>query len=143
QDLIRAAQLTVLALEVLDALGLRACDPRALARVGLRLAHPTAQRLRGHPELLGDRRDRRPLRLVLALLFEHHPRRPLTDLTRIRRLPWHMAQILSRDRAAKNRGAVHCSQRQGATDSRSIPRSTPDQGIEGRSAERHPTAATS
>src|SRR5918996_875492 len=105
EDLIRAAQLPVLALELPDALGLHARHSRALARVGLGLAHPASERLRGHPELLGDRRDRRPLRLVLTLLLEHHPRRPLPDLTRIRRLPWHMAQILSRGRASKIPGA--------------------------------------
>src|SRR5918996_5992590 len=110
EDLVRAAQLAVLALELLDALGLRAGYPRSLAAVGLGLAHPAAQRLRGHPELLRDRRDRRPLGLIGALLLEHHPRRPLTDLTRIRRLPWHMAQILSRDRASKFAGAVHTAE---------------------------------
>src|ERR671910_528689 len=111
KDLIRAAQLPVLALELLDPLGLRARHSRALARVGLGLAHPTAQGLGCHPELLSDRRDRRPLRLVLALLIEHHPRRPLTDLTRIRRLPWHMSQILSSDRASKIPGAVQSAER--------------------------------
>src|SRR5690606_40614940 len=109
EDLVGAPQLAVLTLELLDPLGLHARDPRALARVGLSLTHPTPERLRGHPELPGDRHDRRPLRLILALLIEHHPRRPLADLTRIRRLPWHMTQILSRDRASKFPGAVHCA----------------------------------
>src|SRR5688500_17283344 len=101
ENLVGAPQLPVLTLELLDPLGLRAGHPRTLARIGLGLAHPTAQRLRGHPELLSDRPDRRPLRHILALLFKDHPRRPLTDLTRIWRLPRHMALILPRDRASK------------------------------------------
>jgi hypothetical protein len=90
----------------LDALRLRGRQARALAGIGLGLAHPVPERLGRHPELAGDRRDRRPLRLVLMLLFKHHPRRPLTDLTRIRRLPRHMAWILSRDQASNFSGAV-------------------------------------
>src|SRR5215204_6460232 len=110
EDLIRAAQLTVLALELLDPLGLRARHPSALPAIGLGPAHPTAQRLGRHPEILSERRDSRPQRRILALLFKEHPRRPLTDLTRIRRLPRHMAPILSRDRASKFRGAIQLAQ---------------------------------
>src|SRR4029453_10328509 len=107
ENLVGAPQLTVLALELLDPLAAGARPPGPLPRIGLGLTHPTPERLGRHPELLSDRRDRRPLRLVLVPLFKHHPRRPLTDLTRIRRLPRHKAQILSRGRASKFPGAVH------------------------------------
>src|SRR5688500_14587109 len=80
QDLIRPAQLAVLALELLDALSLGGAHARPRTAIDLGLANPLAQRLVRHPQLARDRRDRRPLRLVLGLVLEHHPHRTLPDL---------------------------------------------------------------
>src|SRR4051794_566152 len=80
QDLVRAPQLAVLALEVLDARRLRAAHAGPTAAIDLGLPHSLTQRLVRRPELPGDRDDRVPLRRVLALVLEHHPHRPLPPL---------------------------------------------------------------
>jgi hypothetical protein len=84
RPLVSPAQLAVLPLKLLDPLGLSTRRPRPLAIIDLDLPHPQAQRLGGHPELLGDRADRRPLRVVLVPVLEHHPHGTLANLTRIR-----------------------------------------------------------
>jgi Integrase core domain len=69
QDLVRSAQLEVLLPQPLDLLALlagRQLRPQAL--VGLRLAHPLAQRLGVDPEITGDVRDR-----TAALKGKPHP----------------------------------------------------------------------
>ena len=80
QDLVRLAQVTVLALERLDALARvrRWTRPHALVKLGL--PHPVTQRLARAADLLGKRADRRPLPGVLALVVPDHPNRAGTDL---------------------------------------------------------------
>ena len=55
QDLVGAAQLPDLALQLGDPLALVGGHARPRPAVDLGLADPLAQRLRGHPELLSDR----------------------------------------------------------------------------------------
>ena len=93
QNLVRAAQLTVLAFE-------------HLAAVDLSAAHPLAHRLRRRTQLAGDRADRLPLRPLQALAVEHHPHRPLTQLGGISPISWHRS-ILSRNRASTKTGVIH------------------------------------
>src|SRR5437868_10673494 len=83
QDLVRLAQLAVLAFERLDALALVRCRPRPDALVTLSLPHPVAQCLARAADLLGNRVDCRPLRGVLALVIQDHPNRAGTDLSGI------------------------------------------------------------
>src|SRR6201990_2909216 len=73
QDLVRLAQLAVLALERLDALALVRCRSGPDALVTPRLPHPIAQCLARAANLLGNRVDRRPLRGVLGLVVQDHP----------------------------------------------------------------------
>ena len=56
-----------------------------MAGIGLRSAHPLAQRLVVYRQLRRDRLDRFPLRRLRVLMFEDHPHRPLPDLRRVRR----------------------------------------------------------
>lgn len=49
-------------------------------RVGLGLAHPAPQRLGGATDLLGNRLNGRPLRLVLALRVQNHAHGALHNL---------------------------------------------------------------
>src|SRR5215210_6213544 len=105
EDLVRAPQLTVLALELLDPLRLNRAHTRPGAVIDLGLPDPRTQRLRRHPELLGDRDDRCPLRRILTLGLEDHPRRALPDLRRIPAPSCHHA-ILSSAQASNFSGAV-------------------------------------
>src|SRR5688572_10342623 len=61
--------------------------------------------LRRHPQLLGDRLDRRPLRRVLVPMLPHQPHRPLTQLGRVPRGFRH-GSILSNSGASRKAGAV-------------------------------------
>ena len=76
--LVREAQLAVLPLERLH--------PQTLVRrrtapaVTFHRPHPVPQRLRRAADLLRDRPNGRPLRVMLALQLEHHPNRPLPYL---------------------------------------------------------------
>ena len=72
QDLVCLAQLTHFALQGLDALFFGSGRPWPLAGITLLLAYPAAQRLRRAADLGSDRRDSRPLRLVLAACFADH-----------------------------------------------------------------------
>src|SRR5262245_39191469 len=67
EDLVGAPQLDVLPLELLQPLPLLRRPPRALALVPLRLPDPFPERLGAAADFLGNRRDRRPLRLVRPL----------------------------------------------------------------------------
>ena len=58
------------------------------------------------PDLLGDRHDRRPLRVVLLLILQHHPHRALPDFRREPAESRH-APILSRSGASEKPGAIH------------------------------------
>ena len=71
QNLVGALQLTILALQLLEPIPLRAGQSRASALVTLCLAHPFAQRLPRAANLRRNRADRRPLRVVLPLMFKH------------------------------------------------------------------------
>src|SRR3954451_9833536 len=104
EDLVRAPQLPVLALEFLDALRLHAAHAGPTAAIDLGPPHPLAQRLGRHPELLRDRDDRVPLRRLLALVLEHHPHRPLPDLSRIPPSVRHLAHPLKASGLHKTRG---------------------------------------
>src|SRR5208282_2440294 len=57
-------------------------------RLALSLPQPTPQALGRAANLRGDRRNRRPLRGVVALVIPHHSNRPLANLSRkfVRRL---------------------------------------------------------
>ena len=57
------------------------------------------------PDLLGDRPDRRPLRVVLLLILQHHPHRALPDFRREPAESRH-APILSRSGASEKAGAA-------------------------------------
>ena len=80
QDLVGAAQLLDLALQVLDALGLGGADTRSATGINLRLLDPFQQRLRYAAKLRCDRLARRPQRRVLPAVLLHQPHGPLTDL---------------------------------------------------------------
>jgi hypothetical protein len=73
QDLIRPTQFADLTLQRLQPLALVSGQPWPQPIIGLGPTDPLAQRLRRHPELVGDRGDRRPLRGVLVLVLEHQP----------------------------------------------------------------------
>ena len=70
---------------------------------------PDPQRLRRHPQLPGDRLDRRPLRGMLVPMLPHQPHRPLPQLVRVPRRSRH-GSILSKSGASRIPGAVHCEQ---------------------------------
>src|SRR5262249_8608700 len=72
-------QLEALALELLEPLALVRGQSRAAPLVALGLPHPVPERLRRAPDLLRDRYDGRPLRVMLILMLEHHPHRALSD----------------------------------------------------------------
>src|SRR5262249_62280096 len=78
QDLVGPPQLEVLPLELLEPLPLLSCQAGPPALVPLGLAHPLPERLRCTADLLGDRGDRRPLRIVSGLVLHDHPHSPLT-----------------------------------------------------------------
>src|SRR5439155_5756382 len=105
QDLVGASQLEVLALERLQSSPFVRGQPRTLAGVTLGLPYPTTQRLRGAADLLDDRGDRRPLRIVLVLLLEDHPNCPVPNLGGEPARSCH-DPILSRNGASGNPGAV-------------------------------------
>src|SRR4029077_2617899 len=110
QDLVRLAQLAVLALERLYALALLRCctGPQTLAM--LSPPHPVAQCLARAADLLGNRVDRRPLRSVLGLVVQDHPNRASTDLRGIWGNSLRHGSILSRVGAPGKPGTVHsCS----------------------------------
>lgn len=68
QNLVGPAQLLVLALQLLHALRLRCCYPRARASVNLIALDPAQQRLRHAADLRGHRFHRRPQRWVTSCL---------------------------------------------------------------------------
>jgi len=80
EDLVRAPQLAILPLQLLQTLGLRAGQRGPAPRVALDLAQPLPKGLRGAPDLPRDRPDRRPLRLMLRLVLHDHANRPLPHL---------------------------------------------------------------
>src|SRR4029077_1630701 len=106
QDLVRLAQLAVLALERLYALALLRCctGPQTLAM--LSPPHPVAQCLARAADLLGNRVDRRPLRSVLGLVVQDHPNRASTDLRGIWGNSLRHGSILSRVGASGKPGTV-------------------------------------
>src|SRR5262249_47000884 len=83
QDLVRPTQLSILTLELLPPRPPVGGDPRPPALIDLAPTYPDAQRLGRAADLRSDRDDRRPLRLVLMLMLEHQPHRPLTNLWRV------------------------------------------------------------
>ena len=72
-DLVRPPQLDILTFELLEPgpFVRRQAGPPAVVPLGL--PHPVAQRLGRAPDLLGDQRDRGPLRGVVLGVLEHHP----------------------------------------------------------------------
>ena len=81
------------------------CLPRT--DIDLTLAHPFADRLCGpDTQQLGDRPDRRPLRLVLVADLRDHPHRPLTQLLRVH-LRTHGLHPSSRDEVSGIAGGIH------------------------------------
>src|SRR5262249_12380919 len=101
--------LQVLAFELLETLLFHTSQPGTFALVTLSLPHPLAQGLRGTADLASDRDDRRPLRLVLPLMLEHHPNSPFTELQRILRCCFHDS-ILSRIGVSGKPRAVHTAE---------------------------------
>src|SRR5687768_13250976 len=79
QELVCLAQLTHLSLQRLDALFLGSGWTWTLASVTLLLAYPAAQCLRRAADLGRDRRDSRPLRLILAASLADHAHSALDD----------------------------------------------------------------
>ena len=73
-------QLADLAFEFLETITFRTRQAGALSLVALRLPNPFTQGLPCAADFSRDRDDRRPLRLVLPLVIEHHPNSPLTEL---------------------------------------------------------------
>src|SRR5205085_7370606 len=108
QDLVRATQLPVLTLELLEALTFVRRQPWPVPFIDLSPAHPSPHRLGRRAQLLGHRADRVPLRVRMAFALEHHPHRTLTQLGRIlprTSLLWHHS-ILPTDGACALPGAV-------------------------------------
>ncbi|MPZ47916.1 MAG: hypothetical protein GEU75_01130 [Dehalococcoidia bacterium] len=105
EDLVRPAQLAVLAFQLAKPLPLVRRQARPAAGIDLSPSHPLAQRLRRHAALAGDRLDRRPLRGVLARVLQHQANRPLPDLYWIPRSLCH-APILSQLGASTFPGAI-------------------------------------
>src|SRR5262249_53687576 len=100
----------VLAFELLEALSFRTRQAGAFALVTLGLPYPFTQGLPGAADFTRNRDDRRPLRLVLPLMLEHHPNSPFTELRRIFRCCFHDS-ILSRIGVSGKPGAVHLRNR--------------------------------
>src|SRR5205814_7058570 len=105
EDLVGPAELEVLALQDLQPVPFTGREAGTPAFVGLGLAHPAPERLMRHAELVGDRADRGPLRVVLVLMVEHHPHGPLAHFAGIPSWSWHGSN-LSRFGASKKPGAV-------------------------------------
>src|SRR5262245_2482192 len=105
QDLVGAFQLQVLAFELLEAFSFRTRQPGAFALVTFGLPYPFTQGLPCAADLTRNRDDRRPLRLVLPLMLEHHPNSPFTELRRIFCCCFHDS-ILSRIGVSGKPGAV-------------------------------------
>ena len=108
EDLIRAAQLSVLPLQPPDLGMLLAGQTGPCPSVHFGLADPLAQRLRcSNAELLGHGADRWPVRGVLRPHLGDHPDRTLTQFWRVvPRSTSHGSIFLSRDGASGNSGAV-------------------------------------
>ena len=112
KNFVRQAKLPVLALQRLEPFTLVGRQPGPFALVMLSPPNPKSQRLRRAADLGRDRRNRRPLRCVLALMLLHHPNRPSPDLRRKAlacRLPCFHRSILSRVGASSKPGAVQFS----------------------------------
>src|SRR6202142_251173 len=89
QNLVRAAQLVVLALEPLDLLTLlRGRQIRPQTLIGLDLAHTLSQRLGRQPDVLGDMRDRPPG-------LQHEPHTAVDQLLGVLPWTWHRRRISS------------------------------------------------
>jgi hypothetical protein len=84
QDFIGALQFSIFALQRMQSLTLVGLQAGPLPRVALRPSHPQPQRLRRTPDLVGNRPDRGPLRLMRALLLQQQPYGSLPDLGRER-----------------------------------------------------------
>src|SRR4051794_8540192 len=82
QDLVGLPEFAVLPLQRLDPLALVRGRPGPHALVAFSLAYPVPERLARAADLGRDRADRRMLRAVLALVFQHHPHRAFADLRR-------------------------------------------------------------
>ena len=79
QNLVRSLELPILPLQRLHPVPLFGRQARPASRVTLGLAHPMTQRLGGAADLVSHRPDRRPLRVVLMRVIEHHPTGTLRD----------------------------------------------------------------
>src|SRR6266550_1642855 len=89
EDLIRPAQLTILAFQLDDPLPLGRWHAGPLATVDLGLVDPVAQGLPVDAQLLGDPSHRPgPLAGLLAQL-QHHPHGALAQLRRVSPQGWH------------------------------------------------------
>ena len=75
------------------------------AQVDLRPANPPAKRLRSAASLGRNRDGGRPLGVVLSLVVEYHPNRPLTNLRGMSVLLFH-DPVLSQNDVSGNPGAV-------------------------------------
>src|SRR5690606_32659310 len=106
QDLVGLAQLAHFALQGLDPRLLIRRQPGPKPAVALGPTDPSPQRLRLAADLPGHRRDRRPLRAVLALVIQDQPHRPLTHLGCVPRQFVAHGSILSRFGASGKPGAI-------------------------------------
>src|SRR5207249_11517671 len=109
QDLVGPSELEVLAVKDLQTLTFIGREARSEALVGLGLADPAPERFVGHAELVGDRADRGPLRVVLVPVVEHHPHCALTYFAGIPSWSWHGSN-LSRSGASRKPEAVQGDQ---------------------------------
>ncbi|GLS46879.1 DNA replication protein DnaC [Methylobacterium brachythecii] len=93
-------------LQRLDPLALVARRSGSHAPIAFGLAHPVAQRLAQATDLGRDRADRAILRVMLALVLQHHPHRTLADLRGKRWGSLRHGSILARVGASGKPGAV-------------------------------------
>src|SRR5688572_7824664 len=99
-------QLTDFSLQLLDPIALRRCETGSLATVALCSPHPLAQRVRRASDLLCDRTDRSPLRLILPSMLHHQSNGSLANLRRVP-APLSHVRILSSFRASGKAGSIH------------------------------------
>src|SRR3954451_9433445 len=107
EDFVGPAKLGHLALEALDLCRLVGRRAWALAGVDLSLADPFTNRLGGaHAQLLRDRTDGGPLRVVVRGHLGDRPHRPLTQLRRVVLVPTCHDSISSEDRVSGHAGGL-------------------------------------
>src|SRR5690606_22047093 len=107
QNLVRLAQLAILALELFQSLQVRRGRPGTNAAITLGLSNPTPQGFGRTTDLAGNRADRSPLRVVVPLVLQHHPNRSFLYFGGKLRLSH--GSILSREGASGKAGAVQSS----------------------------------